>query len=424
MTRNRGRRDFLRLSSGVALAAPLFWVPRAQAAAPRVVVVGGGAGGAILAHTLALSGAELDITLVEPKARYTTCFFSNRYIGGLQTFESITHGYEKLSADFAIRVVGDEAAAVDPEARTVRLAGGQTLRWGMLVVAPGIDFRWDAIEGYGPHASEVMPHAWRAGPQTRLLRTQLEEMPDGGTFLIAPPEEPYRCPAGPYERVSLVANYFKQVKPKSKIIILDAKSQFPLQALFEEGWTSNYPGMIEVIPADFSGGPKAVDPSTMTVMSEDSRFKVAVANVIPPQFAGRIARDAGLADDSGWCPVHQESFESAMMPGVYVIGDSAIASPMPKAAYAAELQAKICARAILNALTGKAVKGAPVGGACWSSITPDNAVREYAEFDYVGGAIVRTRLDINETGEDAKSRAATAAEAKQWYREITGEMFG
>jgi NADPH-dependent 2,4-dienoyl-CoA reductase/sulfur reductase-like enzyme len=424
MAANHGRRGFLQFAGGAALAAPLFWTRDARARAARVVIIGGGAGGAILAQTLARSGAGLDITLVEPKARYTTCFFSNRYITGLQDFGSITHEYDRLAGNHGVRVLHQAAMAIDPDGRTVRLSGDAAIGWDRLVVAPGIDFRWDAIEGYGPQAAEIMPHAWQAGAQSQLLRAQLEAMEDGGTFLVAPPEEPYRCPSGPYERVSLVAHYFQRAKPKSKIVILDAKSEFPLQAQFEEGWANHYSDMIEVIPADFSGGPRAVDPSAMTVMSDEDEFQVAVANIIPPQFAGKVARDAGLADDSGWCPVNPGSFESALVPGIHVIGDSAIASPMPKAGYAAGLQAKISARAIILALTGKAV-GLPVAsGACWSHVTPDNAVREYAEYEYVDGAISRTVLDISPAGEDDDTRATTAAAADSWYRDITGEMFG
>lgn len=424
MSASRGRRQFLLTAGGAALAAPFVWRRDARAHAAHIVIIGGGAGGAILARTLARSGAGFDIALVEPKARYTTCFFSNRYITGLQDFDSITHGYRGLAAETGLRVMNQAATAIDPDARTVRLSGGETIGWNRLVVAPGIDFRWDAIEGYGPEAAKTMPHAWRAGAQSQLLRAQLEAMEDGGTFLIAPPEDPYKCPSGPYERVSLVAHYFKREKPKSKIVILDAKSDFPLQAQFEEGWATHYPGMIEVIPVDFSGGPRAVDPSTMTVMSEDGRFKVAVANIIPPQTAGKIARAAGLADESGWCPVDHEGFESMLVPGIHVIGDAAIAAPMPKSGYVAGLQAKLCARAILRALTGKAKDAPFIAGACWSHITPDEAVREYAEFEYVDGAIARTLLDISPTGETEDRRIATAGAAEHWYRDITGEMFG
>lgn len=425
MATYHGRRDFLRITGAAALAAPFVWRGNAHAHTAHVVIVGGGAGGAIVARKLARSGAGFDITLVEPKARYTTCFFSNRYITGLRDFDSITHGYDRLAAgNGLLRVTSQAAIAIDAEARTVKLSGGEIIGWDRLVVAPGIDFRWDAIEGYGPETAETMPHAWRAGAQSQLLRAQLEAMEDGGTFLIAPPEEPYRCPSGPYERVSLVAHYFKSEKPKSKIVILDAKSDFPLQAQFEEGWATHYPGMIEVIPVDFSGGPRAVDPSAMTVMSEDGRFKVAVANIIPPQFAGRIARDAGLADESGWCPVNHVNFESRLIPGIHVIGDAAIAAPMPKSGYAANLQAKLCARAILRALTGKPTEAPAIGGACWSHITPDQAVREYAEFEFADGAIARTLLDISPTGETKDQRTATAEAAEHWYRDITGEMFG
>lgn len=424
MALNPQRRRFLKSAGGAALAAPFLWRAPAHAASAHIVVVGGGAGGAILARSLAKSGAGFRVTLVEPKAHYTTCFFSNLYIGGLQSIESITHEYDRLSADNGITVIHDAATAIDPDSRTVTLSGGETLQWDRLVVAPGIDFLWDAIEGYGPEATEIMPHAWQAGPQSSLLRAQLEAMEDGGTYLIAPPEEPYRCPSGPYERVSLVAHYFKTAKPRSKIVILDAKSEFPLQALFEEGWATHYPGMIEVIPADFSGGPKAVDTAAMTVMSEDTTFRPAVANIIPPQRAGAIARQAGLADDSGWCPVDHGTFESLLIPGVHVIGDSAIAAPMPKAGYVANLQAKLCARAIIADFTGNSVEGPAIGGACWSHITPDTVVREYAEFEYVDGEITRTHLDITPTGESPEARAATTEAADHWYRDITGEMFG
>ena len=424
MAIDHGRRKFLWQAGAGALAAPFVRPGNARALAGRVVVIGGGAGGAILARELAQSGAGLDITLIEPRASYTTCFFSNRYITGLRDFNSITHGYHRLAAETGLRLVNQSATAIDAQTRTVRLSGGQTIGWDRLVVAPGIDFRWGAIEGYGPEAARIMPHAWRAGAQSQLLRAQLEAMDDGGTFLIAPPEEPYRCPSGPYERASLVAHFFEREKPKSKIVILDAKSDFPLQAQFEEGWATHYPGMIEVIPVDFSGGPRAVDPAAMTVMSEDSEFRVAVANIIPPQIAGRIARDAGLADDSGWCPVNHENFESSLIPGIHVIGDAAIAAPMPKSAYAANLQAKLCARAILRALTGKSADAPAIGGACWSHITPDQAVREYAEFAYANGAIARTLLDISPTGETEDQRSATAEAAEHWYRDITGEMFG
>lgn len=416
------RRDFGRLAGAAVLATT--YVRRARAAAPRIVVVGGGAGGAVAAGLLARSGAAVDVTLVEPKRIYTTCFFSNHAITALRSLESLTHNYHALEALDRLTLVRDRALAVDPATRTLRLAGGDTLGYDRLIVSPGIDFRWDAIDGYGADAARIMLHAWEAGMQTVLLRRQLEAMEDGGVFLIAPPENPYRCPTAPYERVSLVAHYFRQAKPKSRIIILDAKDSFPLQALFEEGWARFYPGMIEVIPAEFAGGVQAVDTEAGTVMSLDDTFRPAVANIIPPQRAGAIAATSGLTDDSGWCPVQASDFQSTLAPGVHVIGDAAIADPMPKAAYAAVRQAELCAGAIVEAITGKRAAAGDLGGACWTSLAPGHAVREDAAFAVTGGVIERTALDISATGEDDAVRAATAAAGEDWYRAITATMFG
>jgi NADPH-dependent 2,4-dienoyl-CoA reductase/sulfur reductase-like enzyme len=418
------RRRLLKLAGGSLLAAPYLWRRDARAAGGRVVVIGGGAGGAMAARLLAAAGKGLDVTLVEPKTSYVTCFFSNLYIAGLRSLESLTHGYGVLSDRYGVKVMHQVAVAVDPEKRTVRLSGGDVLAWDRLIVAPGIDFRWDAIDGYGPEAAQTMPHAWQAGEQTELLRRQIEAMADGGTFLIAPPDDPYRCPSAPYERASLVADYFKREKPKSKIIILDAKDDFPLQDLFEEAWARFYPGMIEVLPAEFSGGIRAVDPATMTVFGEGEEFKVAVANVIPPQSAGRIAHQAGLVDRRGWCPVDPVSFESAHRPGIHVIGDAALASPMPKAAYSARQHAQVCAEAVLEALSGKEAEAGVLGGACWSHVAPGHAVRERAAFAVIGGALQRIELDISPIGQSDEIQAATARDGDDWYAEITADIFG
>ncbi len=418
------RRHFLKTTGAALIAAPYLWRRDARAAGGRVVVIGGGAGGATAARILAASGEGLDVTLVEPKTSYVTCFFSNLYIGGLRTLESLTHSYDVLSERYGVKLMHQVAVAIDPAARTVRLAGGDVLSWDRLIVAPGIDFRWDAIDGYGLEAAELMPHAWQAGAQTELLRRQLAAMDDGGTFLIAPPDMPYRCPTAPYERASLVAHYFKREKPKSRIIVLDAKNEFPLQDLFQEAWTRFYPGMIEVLPADFAGGIRGVDPGTMTVMAEDEEFAVAVANVIPPQMAGRIAMQSGLADRRGWCPVDPLTFESTHQPGIHVIGDAAQASPMPKAAYAAHQQAESCAHAILEALSGEKAGAGVLGGACWSHVAPDHAVHERAAFAVVGGALQRIELAISPLGESDATRAAAARDGEAWYAGITADIFG
>ena len=418
------RRHFLKATAAALLAAPYVWRRPARAAGGRIVVIGGGAGGATAARLLAVAGGGLDITLVEPRTSYVTCFFSNLYIGGLRSLESLTHSYGVLSERYNVRLMHQVAVAIDPAARTVRLAGGDVLSWDRLIVAPGIDFQWDAIEGYGPEAARTMPHAWQAGEQTELLRRQLEAMDDGGIFLIAPPDTPYRCPTAPYERASLVAHYFKREKPKSRIIILDAKNDFPLQDLFQEAWGRFYPGMIEVLPADFAGGIRGVDPAAMRVMAEDEAFAVAVANVIPPQTAGRIAVQSDLADRRGWCPVDPMTFESTSQRGIHVIGDAALASPMPKAAYAARGQAEICARAILEALAGREAAAGVLGGACWSHVAPAHAVRERAAFAVVGGALQRIELEISPTGESDAVREAAARQGEDWYAGISADMFG
>lgn len=419
-----GRRAFGKGAALTAAALSMPGVRRARAARPRIVVVGGGAGGATAAHRLAAGGAALDVTLIAADREYVTCFFSNLSIAGERPLTDLTHDYGTLSARYGITVVYDTAAVIDPIARKVRLAGGAAISYDRLVVSPGVGFRWDAIEGYGRAAPQLMPHAWKAGSQTDLLRRRLEAMEDGGVFLIAPPEEPYRCPTAPYERVSLVAHYFTRAKPKSKIIVLDAKDEFPLQALFEEGWVRFYPGMIEVIPGEFSGGVQSVDAQAGIVRSGDDTFRPAVANIIPPQQAGRIAREAGLADASGWCPVDPSTFESTRVPGIHVIGDSAVASPMPKAAYAASLQAEICAASVLAGLTGGSLRSIELGGACWTFLRPGHAVREEASFAVVGGTVERTALAVSATGEDDAARAATAMKAESWYRDITAGMFG
>jgi NADPH-dependent 2,4-dienoyl-CoA reductase/sulfur reductase-like enzyme len=418
------RRHFLKVTGAALLAAPYLWRRNARAAGGRVAVIGGGAGGATAARLLAAAGKGLDITLVEPKSNYVTCFFSNLYIGGLRSLESLTHKYDALSERYGVKLMHQVAVAIDPAGRTVRLAGGDVLPWDRLIVAPGIDFQWDAIEGYGPEAAKIMPHAWQGGEQTALLRRQLEAMENGGTFLIAPPDTPYRCPTAPYERASLVAHYFKREKPNCRIIILDAKNDFPLQDLFEEAWTRFYPGMIEVLPADFSGGVKGVDPATMTVMADDEAFAVAVANVIPPQTAGRIALQSGLADRRGWCPVDPMTFESTHQPGIHVIGDAALASPMPKAAYAAHQQAEACAKAILEAFSGEKAGAAVLGGACWSHVAPAHAVYERAAFAVVGGALQRIDLEISPTGESDSVRAAAGLAGEDWYAGIIADIFG
>ena len=302
------RRQFGCLAGAACLTALVPRVARGQAKS-RVVVIGGGIGGATVARYLAASAGTIEVTLVEPKLRYATCFFSSLYLAGMRSFESLTHGYERLAQRYGINVIHDTAVTIDPVAKTVALKGGGKLPYDRLVLAPGIAFKFGTVEGYDQAATEIMPHAWNAGPQTELLRRQLESMEDGGVFLIVSPPNPFRCPPGPYERASLVAYYFKQFKPKSKILILDAKDSFFEQDLFQDAWVRHYPGMIEWLPGQFTGGVKSVNVKDLSVKTEAETFKAAVVNFIPPQTAGELAQQAGLADQSGWCPVEPTTFE-------------------------------------------------------------------------------------------------------------------
>jgi NADPH-dependent 2,4-dienoyl-CoA reductase/sulfur reductase-like enzyme len=405
-----------------AVAAP--GVMRAQARG-RVVVIGGGPGGATVARYLAKdSDGRIEVTLVEPVERFTTCFFSNLYLAGWRSFESITHGYGKLAAE-GIRVVHDRASGIDAAGRTVTLAGGETLPYDKLVVAPGIALTYGSIAGYGPEAAEVMPHSWQGGPQTQLLRRQLEAMPDGGLFVVACPPNPYRCPPGPYERVSCVASYFKASKPRSKILILDAKNSFSKQELFQAAWQAYYADMIEWVPGDFGGTVTEVDPASMTLVTSDGgKHRADVANVIPSQTAGTVAVEAGLADDSGWCPVMADSMASAKAADIHVLGDASIAGDMPKSAFSANSQAKVVAMTIRHELTGSRLFPARYRNTCWSSLAPEDAVKIGANYEPSDGRITSVDPFISLVGESAELRARTKAEADAWYDGITADIFG
>ena len=313
------------------------------------MVVGGGFGGVTCAKYLRRADATLDVTLVEPHRQFVTCPFSNAVLVGLRDLASVTHGYEALRQRHGVRVVHATATALDPTARRVTLDNGSTLAYDRLVLAPGIELQWGAIEGYDAAASEAFPHAWLAGPQTLLLRRQLEAMEDGGLVVISAPDNPYRCPPGPYERASLIAHYLKTHKPRSKLLLLDAKDTFTKQELFRTAWQRLYPGLLEWVPGSQSGRVIRVNTGTGTVHTAFDEYKPAVANIIPPQRAAAIARTAGLDDGKGWCRVQARTFESTVHAGIHLIGDAIIASPMPKSAFSANTQAKVCAAAIVFA---------------------------------------------------------------------------
>ncbi len=323
----------------------LLAAPSMAQARPKIVVVGGGFGGATCARALHIADPGFDVTLVEPNPVFTACPFSNAVIAGLRDIEAQRFGFDAVRAE-GIAVAQDQAIAVDSQARRVTLRGGSVLDYDRLVLAPGIAIRWDALPGYDEAAAAVMPHAWLAGEQTLLLRRQLEAMADGGTVVISAPANPFRCPPGPYERASLIAHYLKQAKPRSKLIVLDAKDGFSKQRLFQAAWQQLYPGLLEWVSLSNGGKVSSVDAKTRTVVTDFASYKADVVNIIPPQRAGTVAGAAGAADRTGWCPIDPVSFESRLLPNIHVIGDAAIAGAMPKSAFAANAQAKVCASAV------------------------------------------------------------------------------
>ena len=419
----RTRREFGCLTAAMALAAlgPRLAASEAKA---RVVVVGGGIGGATVAKYLAASARIIEVTLVEPKLHYTTCFFSNLYLAGLRSFESLVHGYETLARRYGINVIHDSATAVDRVAKTVELKSGRKLPYDRVVVSPGIAFNYDALAGYDEAATQVIPHAWSAGPQTRLLRRQLQSMEDGGVFVLVAPPNPFRCPPAPYERASLVASYFKQHKPHAKILILDAKDSFNSQDLFLDAWDRHYQGMIEWLPTEFTGGIKAIDVRGRSVKTASETFKAAVANVIPPQTAGQLAQQIGLADQSGWCPVDPMTFESKLQPGIHVVGDATSAGDMPKSAFVANNQAKACAFAIAASLTGSARFAPHLFNSCYTFLAPDDAVSNAISFEPVAGTIKIAHSFVSRVGESAEIRRRAAREAEGWYDAFAHDTFG
>lgn len=396
---------------------------------PRVVIVGGGAGGASVAVRVKRSAPRTHVTLIEPNVAYSSCFFSNSYIGGLFAYSDLKHGYRGVSA-LGVNVIHDRAIAIDTSRRTVTIGIKKRLDYDRLVVAPGIDFKWTAIEGYSEKAAEVMPHAWRGGAQTVLLRKKLEKMENGGTVVIAAPALPYRCPPGPYERACMVAHYLAQAKPKSKVVLLDAKMTFTKQAAFEDAFRRYYAGRIEVhLTNDIDDFVVTrVDPASGEVRTRAGLdVNAAVANIIPPQTAGRIAIDSGLAEGD-WCPVKPESFQSSKAEHVYVLGDSAIALDMPKSAYSAHSQAIRVADHIVADLEGKTVGDASYRNTCWSLLAPDDAIKIGA--DYTPGrlpgnreGLVASNAFVSKPGEPAEERKAAYDEAFAWYPTLISEIF-
>ncbi len=418
------RRTFNQMLGTGAAATALSLPFVARAANPKVVVIGGGAGGGTAARYIAKdTNGAIDVTLIEPSKTYYTCFFSNLYLGGFRDYASIGHTYERM-AGHGVAVVHDWAEAVDRDKKLVHLASGAKVAYDRLVMSPGIDIKYDAIPGYSVEASAKIPHAWKSGTQVQVLRALIDDMKEGGTFVMVPPPNPFRCPPGPYERISMIAHRLKQKNPKAKIIVLDPKEKFSKQALFQEGWENHYPGMIEWLPGSITGGVKKVDVDTMTIETDGDRFKADAASIVPPQMAGRIAQKAGLTNAKGWCAIDPKTMQSQVDENIHVLGDAAVASAMPKSGFAANSQAKVAAMAVRGALTGSRVFEPRFANTCWSLIATNDGVKVGATYKAGADKIEPTSTFISKTGEDAALRKQTYEESVGWYEGITKDIFG
>ncbi len=409
------------------LAIPLMDVGArafAQARA-RIVIVGGGFGGATAARSLRRLLPNADITLVESNAVYTACPFSNLVIGGTRDINDQTFTYAPL-AQSGITVLHDRAIAIDAGRKEVKFGGGALITYDRLILSPGIDFRWGAIDGYDQAAADRAPHAWKAGRQTILLRNQLAAMDDGGLVAMSVPAPPFRCPPGPYERASLIANYLKTFKPRSKLLILDHQDSFSKMPLFKGAWAENYPDHLEWRGASDDGRVSRFDAASLTLYTDFDEIRADVVNIIPPQEAGEIARGAGVVDATGWCPINATSFESTLQSSIHVIGDATIAAPMPKSAFTANLQAKICAIAVARLVSDMEPEPTILANTCYSFVTPDQAVsisgvysNDIGQFRYIEGA-----GGLSPVGAMPNVRTTEAEQAEAWFAATTGEAFG
>lgn len=418
------RRNFLKVTGGAVAVSAIGFPAIVGAASKKVVIVGGGVGGATAAKYIRMADSSIDVTLIEPNTEYYTCFMSNEVIGGNRTMESIRVTYDGLK-EHGVNVVHDTVVGIDPAAKTVTTSGGTTMSYDRCVVAPGISLK-DNIEGYDEAAQEAMPHAWKAGEQTVLLRKQLEAMPDGGVVAMAAPPNPFRCPPGPYERACQIAWYLKEKKPKSKLLILDAKDKFSKQGLFTQAFDRYYSGIVEWVSASNGGAISRVDVAAKTLYAGDQAYKVDVANVIPAQQAGAIAIAAGLTNDSGWCPIDGKTFESTIHPGIHVVGDASIASPLPKSGYAANSEGKVAAAAIVDLLNGRTPGEPSLVNTCYSVVGPDDAISVAMVYDLKDGSLSQVEGSGGLTSMDASPswRAREVQYAYSWFENIKKDSWG
>lgn len=409
------------LGAGAA-SLPLSAISQVRA---KIVIVGGGFGGASAARVLKQLLPASTVTLIEANPIYTACPFSNLVIGTDRSLSAQKFAYDSI-ASTGVEVITARAAEVDANQQLVTLQDGSKLSYDRLILSPGVDMRWGAIEGYSEAAAEIMPHAWKAGAQTELLKAQLVALEDGAPVVMTVPPAPYRCPPGPYERASMIAHYLKAKKPRSKLIVLDAKDQFSKMALFQEAWAEHYPDHLEWRGAIDDGAVTRVDAKLGMVYTDFDEIRAPVINVIPPQKAGSIADRAGATDLTGWCPIDPLTFSSTLQDKIHVIGDATIAAPMPKSAFSANLQAKICAYAVARMLSDLDPAPTVLANTCYSYTTPNEAISIAGVYSNADGklASIEGAGGISPLAANKATRNAEAAQAAHWFETITAEAFG
>ncbi len=430
----QNRRSFLKtVGLGTAAATAATYAPFAiGGSGKRVVVVGGGMGGAVAAKYIRMMDKSIDVTLIEANKDYFTGFTSNLVISGQRSLDSIKFGYDGLRGH-GVNVVIDKVTDIDANAKSVKTASGQSFAYDRCIVAPGIDFRYDKIDGFNEGvANSKITHAWKAGSQTTMLRDQVHSMKKGGTVVISAPPNPFRCPPGPYERTSQISSYLKQHNPTAKNLVRDDKEKFSKFGLFTGGWKKHYGygtdnSMIEWVKGSAGGKIESLDVGGMTVSGDVDDYKGDVINIIPAQKAGHIAHVAGLTNASGWCPIEGKTFESTIHKNIHVVGDAAIQSPLPKSGYAANSEGKVCAAAVVALLNGQSAPDPSYVNTCYSVIAPGDGISVAMVYAYKDGKIVKIKgsggLTPSKTF-NVKLREREEHYGYSWFDNITNDTFG
>jgi len=423
------RRTFIKLLGAVGVVSTtgglVFPNNTAAGDKARVIVVGGGFGGATCANYLRQYDSSLNVTLIEPNIQFVTCPFSNTVLAGMKSIKYITHNYDGLRKNHGVNIIHDMVISIDATAKKLKLKSGETLIYDRLVISPGISFNWSEIEGANEENSKMMPHAWKAGTQTILLRKQLEAMKDGGKVIIASPRKPFRAPPAVYERASLIAYYLKKTKPSSKILLIDSSGDSEELAMFRTAWEKLYNGMIEWVDGSEQGEIVSADSKTLSLTGRTiGTLKGDVVNLIPPQHAGKIARISGLVDESGWCPVDPQNFASTLQKDIHVIGDACIANPMQKTGHSANTQGKVCAAAIVTELGGGTMPDITYSTSIYSLLNPKHAFSSAGVYRLKNGKLKQVAGGLSAKKASRKTRLKEARFASGWYKGITMDTFG